>query len=234
MTAPAAAPLATVKLARVKYAGNWDPEPLAWTRYANWLQRKTGTRIDARETAAADLKTPGPAEFPLAHLTGTAKYPFTAADAAAVRAYVRAGGLLLVDACGGGGNAGVTAGAATGGTPAGRSFDASVEALLAAAFPEEALQTMQANHPMLQKGLPGTEDVTLRRLRPDTAARLGRSAGAMQVLSSGKGHVLYTQLDLTSGLLGAHTVGILGYEPDYAQAMMKNLVFWALDGQADR
>ena len=45
-----------VKVARVSYAGNWDPEPLAWTRYSNWLQRKTGTRLAPEPTAAAALK----------------------------------------------------------------------------------------------------------------------------------------------------------------------------------
>ena len=93
---------------------------------------------------------------------------------------------------------------------------------------------MQANHPLLLKGAPGTEDVTKRRLRPDAATRLGRSAGGLRILSSGKGHVLYTPLDLTSGLLGINTLGILGYDPTYAQALMKNVIFWTLDGQVDK
>ena len=222
---PEAAPLLTVKLVRLRYAGNWDPEPLAWERYANWLQRKTGTRVDARETAAADLRDLNPEEFPLAHLTGTAKHDFAAAAAAAVRAYVRSGGVLLIDACGGG---------ATAATGSAAGFNSSAEALLAAAFPEETAQTLQANHPMLLRVAPGTEDVTQRRLRPEAASRLGRDAGALKLLASGKGHVLYAPLDLTSGLLGTSTLGVAGYDPAYAQSLMKNVVFWVLDGQAER
>ena len=32
-------------------------------------------------------------------------------------------------------------------------------------------------------------------------------------------------VDLTSGLLDSRTVGVLGYEPAYAQALVKNVVF---------
>jgi hypothetical protein len=52
-----------------------------------------------------------------------------------------------------------------------------------------------------------------------------------QLLSAGKGHVILLPLDVTSGLLGTGTWGIAGYEPGYAQALMKNIIFWTADGQ---
>jgi hypothetical protein len=70
-------------------------------------------------------------------------------------------------------------------------------------------------------------------VRAQVVARYGRGAGVLRALSYGKGHVLYTPLDITSGLLGTKTLGILGYEPDYAQALAKNIIFWTLDGQAE-
>ncbi len=216
VTTPNAIPLATVKLARVSYEGNWDPEPLAWTRYSNWLQRQTGTRIGTQAVAIDDLKTLDPAQTPIAHLTGTDAKKFLAPDAAAVKAYVQAGGVLLIDTCGGQGP-----------------FGDSADALLAAAFPDIAPQVLQANHPLLLAGNPGTQDLTQRRLRQDTALRLGRSAGNLRILAAGKGHVLLAPLDITSGLLGANTTGILGYDPAYTQALVKNVVFWTLDGQAE-
>jgi hypothetical protein len=216
VTAPNAISLATVKLARVSYDGNWGPEPLAWTRFSNWLQRQTGTRIETQTTAIDDLKTLDPAQVPIAHLTGTDAVKFLAPDAAAVRAYVRAGGVLLIDTCGG---------------PS--PFVESADALLAAAFPDAAPQVLQANHPLLLAGNPGTQDVSQRRLRQDTALRLGRTAGNLHIVACGKGHVLIAPLDITSGLLGTNTTGILGYDPAYTQALVKNLVFWTLDGQAE-
>src|SRR5206468_11821123 len=36
--APADPAGSTIKLARLQYAGNWDPEPFAWQRFSRWLQ----------------------------------------------------------------------------------------------------------------------------------------------------------------------------------------------------
>jgi hypothetical protein len=106
-------PLATFAVARVRYgangpdgdgghgggAGDWDPEPGAWERFARLFRWQTGAAVDVRPVAAADL---GTSAAPLAHLTGSAAPTLTPADVAGLRAYVGAGGVLLVDACGGG------------------------------------------------------------------------------------------------------------------------------------
>ena len=152
----------------------------------------------------------------LAHLTGTARQDFTHGDISAVRQYVQSGGVLLIDQCGGMGV-----------------FDQSAERLLTAAFPGQKLEPLPANHPLLRLGNPGMEDVTRIHVRAEVVARYGRGAGVMRILSCGKGHVLYTPLDITSGLLGTNMLGILGYDPDYAQALVKNIIFWTLDGQED-
>jgi hypothetical protein len=48
--------------------------------------------------------------------------------------------------------------------------------------------------------------------------------------SLGKGRVIYSSLDLTSGLLGTNTWSILGYKPAYAQSFVKNVMLWVVDG----
>ena len=53
----------------------------------------------------------------------------------------------------------------------------------------------------------------------------------LHVVAAGSGHFVLTTGDAVSGLLGTNTWGILGYEPKYAQALMKNLIFWTADGQ---
>jgi len=156
-------------------------------------------------------------QVPLATLTGTARQDFTADDAKQVRGYVQRGGVLLVDMCGGMG-----------------AFDRSAEAVLAVAFPGQTPQPLPLGHPMLKKGNPGTEDMTHPLVRTETIKRYGKGAGVLRTIASGKGHVIYTPLDITSGLLGVRTIGILGYEPGYAEALMKNIIFWTLDGQSDR
>ena len=45
--------------------------------------------------------------------------------------------------------------------------------------------------------------------------------------------MIFSPLDLTSGLLGTNTWGIIGYAPDYAQSLLQNIILWTLDGQKD-
>ena len=93
-------PLHTLSVARVKYAGNWDPEPYAWTRFAPAVSARDGLRRSSRSRLPMrDLER---AQTPLAHLTGTAAYnPSAGRRSKAMRHYVESGGVLLVDLCGG-------------------------------------------------------------------------------------------------------------------------------------
>ncbi len=209
------APLATIKVARLQYAGNWDPEPAAWQRYANWFQRQTGYRLDVQTEKLKDLK---PGDAALASLTGTARTLFTAEEVAAVRAYVLSGGVLLVDMAGGTGQ-----------------FDQSASTLLLTpAFPEGFPNLLFPSHPVLNAGEPGMEDLSHPRLRPFAIERFGHSGIFPSFQRAGKGHVIATNLDLTCGLLNADTWGIVGYDSAYAQALVKNVLFWAMDGQPDK
>jgi hypothetical protein len=201
---PARAAERSVAVARLKYPGNWNPEPYAWTRFARLLQEQTGSGIAMQEVALKDLK---PDAAPLAHLTGTAAYQFTADQIAAVKAYVNGGGVLLVDCCGGG-----------------NAFSVSVRSdLIAKAFVGDP-QPLPPDDPLLAGLSAGKANDSPLRLRPYAVDRLGRAAPPILRLKSGRGYVLFSALDLTSGLLGTHTWGILGYQPDSAQRFLRNLV----------
>ena len=209
----------SVGVARLEYAGNWDPEPGAWRRFARWFQRQTGTGVSLRVASLASQAI-DPRTVPIAHLTGTARHDFTDAEIAAVRRYVETGGVLLVDNCGGTGP-----------------FDASVqETLLTRAFPGAKLRPLTTeDHPLFKfrgRGT-GTEDLTKPRLRPYVAERVGEVAAPFSGLAAGRGRVILTPLDLTGGLLGTRTWGVAGFEPEYAQAFMKNLIFWVTDGRPE-
>jgi hypothetical protein len=200
-------------VARLEYAGNWDPEPGAWRRYANQFHRQTGTRLEPRTVKLAELK-PDPSFYPFAHLTGTAPHNFTAEEVAALRKYVEAGGVVLADVCGGG--------------PA---FGQSLHQLATQAFPGVIAGPVPPGHPMLNPGQPGMEDVTRPRVRLFNIEYRGFPGADLNLAPFGKGHFLYTSNDLVSGLLGTNTWGILGFEPKYAQALLKNVIFWTADGQ---
>jgi hypothetical protein len=209
----------SIGVARLEYAGNWDPEPGAWRRFGRWFLRQTGTGVAVREaklsSQALDVRV-----APVAHLTGTARYDFSADDVAAVNRYVESGGVLLVDNCGGAGG-----------------FDQSVqETLLAKAFPGTKLRPMSiTEHPLFQargRGS-GTEDVTKPRMRAFVNDKVGDVGTPFSALAFGRGRVIFTSVDLTAALLGTRTWGITGFDADYAQSFLKNLLFWTIDGRPE-
>nr|ASV46798.1 hypothetical protein [uncultured bacterium] len=214
VTPPGPAPLGTVAVARLEYAGNWDPEPAAWGRFARVFQRRTGTGLEVRTVRWRDLR---PGLAPFAHVTGTARYAPTAEEAAALKGYLESGGVLLVDPCGG--------------APA---FTEGVEAALAPLFPDAAPRPVRSAHPLINAGPPGMADLTRPRMRPYVLEKYaGSVSGTFDAVKAGRGHVILSRLDLTSGLLGTNTWGVAGYEPAYAQAFIQNAIFWTMDGQVE-
>jgi hypothetical protein len=205
-------PTATFKLARLKYAGNWDPEPEAWHRFSRWFHLQTGYGLTITDVPITELK---PESFPIAQLTGTAKYDLTDAESAAIKAYVEAGGVLLVDLCGGTG-----------------SFDQGMQTSLYFKVFGGATHAISRSHPIFAGGADGMENLSKPLLRQYAMDKLGATqTGFPDEISAGKGHVIATSLDITSGLLGTTTWGIAGYEPNYSAALVKNIILWTIDGQ---
>jgi hypothetical protein len=210
-----AAPTATFPIARLSYAGNWDPEPAAWERFSRYFQLHTGSGLQMKTMPLRDLR---PGAVPFAVLTGSARYDFAPDEAKAVKSYVEAGGVLLIDTTGGTGP-----------------FAQSVQStLLDKAFPDRPLRLVAPAHPLLTRTPTGTEDLSKPRLRLYAIDVLGARGGFPEELESGRGHVLFTALDLTTALLGTQTWGILGYEPSYAQSLVNNAILWTWDGQKDQ
>lgn len=207
-------PSATYRLARLSYAGNWDPEPAAWQRFGRWFQLQTSYDLEVVNTPIKEL-TIGTA--PIAQLTGTASYELSPQESNALKKYVESGGVLLIDLCGGTGP-----------------FDKGIQSsLLLKSFAANASHVLSPNHPMLSAGADGMTDLSRPALRPYAIEVLGRAngLGLPEEIAAGKGHVIFTSLDITSGLLGTSTWGILGYDPNYAQSLVKNVILWTLDGQ---
>lgn len=217
---PKVAPLATYGVARLSYPSEWDPEPGAWRRFSNAFWRATGYKLTPAEVKINDLKPfdaskkADATNVRFAHLTGTVKQVFKPEAAAAVKAFVESGGVLFVDVTGGS-----------------NPFDESAQSLLKTAFPQAALKPVATTHPVIAGGAPGMQDLSQRRvLRPVVVERLGRQHGPLMMLEAGKGAVIFSPLDVTSGLLGTNTGGIYGYEAQYAQDLMQNAILWTLDG----
>jgi hypothetical protein len=75
-------------------------------------------------------------------------------------------------------------------------------------------------------------DLSTVHLRRFTTEKYGLTGGGgIDTFSYGKGLVLITPFDITSGLLGIETWDIHGYAPAYARGLVKNLALWTLRGR---
>jgi hypothetical protein len=146
---------------------------------------------------------------PVAHLTGNTAVQFTDDQAAALRKFVESGGIVLIDPCGGA-----------------KSFDASVrEGLLANAFPGAAPEKLPKNHPILTADTEDAEPLALK-LRPYDVDKLNLTTPSLEQIKAGKGAVILSRVDITTGLLGTHALTVIGYDTPYAQAIVWNLLDW--------
>jgi hypothetical protein len=196
------------QIARLEYpGGEWDPEPYAWTRFSRYFQWDTHQAV---EPVTVDMKSLVPGAQPMAVLTGTVRHDFTDTEATAARNYVREGGVLLIDACGGQAD-----------------FAKSIEqTLLPKAFPGAVPVPIPDNHPLLLASRPFASDLVKPMVRQFASQHGGKDMPIL-TFAYGKGWVIYSRLDITTGLLGTQSWGILGFDASYAQALVQNAVLWA-------
>ncbi len=206
---PVTPPARHLAMARVKYAGNWNAEPGAWPRMARLAAAKFQMGLAVKTVAVENLRA---AQYPLAEMTGTGDFHFTAKQVAALRAYLHHGGMLLADA--------------TGGKPA---FTNAFQKLVRKVYPGSPLTDIPPTSALITGKFTGgvnVAHVTYRKFyvashgQRHTPSLLGLKRGTRWV-------IVYSQADITSGLLGTHTWGILGYSPKSAQRLARNMILYA-------
>lgn len=202
-----APPRATIRVARVDWGGNWNPEPLAWERLAVLAHNRRRIRLDVAEgVTPAHLDA---ADRPVAVITGTGRFEPDAAQRDALRAYVRAGGTLVVDAAGGD-----------------ETFADSAERVLSGLFPDAVRGPVVSDHPIYS----GPEPIERIDYRRGYAIRLGGDRHRPRLLGLQVGErlgVILSREDITAGLLGTPIYGIEGYAPRTAVPLMINILCYA-------
>jgi hypothetical protein len=203
-------PIGTVPILQVSYTGPWNPEPKAYERFPRWFQKQTSLKLDVQRTGILDLS---PNQGPVAVLTGNSAVDFSKMDLHALHDYVANGGVLVIDSTGGN-----------------KAFSDSVrQSLLPGAFPEAQPSDIPPNHPLLAGGLACMDSLPKPRLRNYASLILmNESVPNIQYATVGKGTVIISDLDLTTGLLNSGTYGIFGYTPAYSESFLKNVILWAL------
>jgi hypothetical protein len=201
----------TLKLARLRYPGNWDPEAGAWRRMIAILHNQQRIDLAIETVDLGEGKLDGKA-YPLAHLTGTASYKLNDKQKQELKSYVAAGGTLLVDACGGS-----------------SAFATDIEPELATLFAggKAALDVLQPDHKLFTTDVANEPAIKEVDYRPFARKTLGAALKTPQLRgaeANGRLAVIFSREDLTAGMVGEPIGGILGYTPKSATAIVQHVL----------
>jgi hypothetical protein len=200
-------PVATIRLARLRHNGNFDPEPLAWQRFAIRLNNRFHVRLDV--SAPMTIAELDANAWPIAHMTGTDPFELTDRDQAALRKFFEGGGTLVADAAGG--NELFL-----------RSFEKQVLPLAAG----DKTGRLAQDNPIYAAG---PYNLTKVLYRTEYAQTLGESEKTRPqlraVLKNDRPVILLSEQDITTGLLGIPIYRLKGYSPDSAEQLMTNVLF---------
>jgi hypothetical protein len=199
----------TINIARLKINANWNPEPLAWSRFANFLHNADSAKLDVKEI---DLSMMSLQSMAMAHLTATNSFELSDVQQHALRDYLDNGGLLVFDAAGGSTSAQI-----------------SFETLMDKLYPGQKFTPLPIDHAIYAgKDFNGTEikQVTYRRYAMEHIPKT--TLPRLRALTiKGKIVAIDSPEDLTAGLVGYNIDGIIGYSPASSTELMRNIVLWA-------
>lgn len=205
-----AKPVRTLAVGRLKYSGNWDPEPGAWPRLARLAMANAQTQVRVATVTTATLN---PHTTPLLDMTGPGGFTFTATQIAALRKYLNGGGMLFTDAAGGH-----------------EPFTTAFTALAMKLYPKTPMQHLPTTCSIYAGSMPGGTPATrvaYRRFYLD-ANGTKHTAEFLGIKRAGRWVLVFSPDDVTSGLLGTDTWGISGYTPKSAVALATNVIEYAV------
>jgi hypothetical protein len=203
---PAAKTTRQIRLARIRYGDNphrWDPEPLAFERFARRLAAERGVGCEIRVVQAGELPASG---AKIAHLTGVDDPKLTGEQVKAIGRWLQGGGVLIVDRAGG------ARGDAT------EPFDAAFRKMVAELYGPAALRPLPTVHP-LRKGI---EQVTYRHVAGLPRRRMEPTLEHVQ--DGDRQVIVYSRHDLTCGLLGCPNPLVSGANEQGAQQILSHLL----------
>ncbi len=210
----------SLKVARLLIGDNADPEPGGWRRLHNLLHNSYKTEVLVQPVKLGEGKLSGSR---LAHLTGTTRFTLNAAQVNELKDFFAAGGTLFIDAAGGSSE-----------------FANSAEAALSVlSRGQQSKPSSAASGAELGVILP-PEDALYDRPRIDSfgyrsfvRGRLSGQLNAPRVRAirvDGRNAIYYSREDISGGLVGEPVDGIVGYDPETATAILRNLILHLAGG----
>jgi hypothetical protein len=196
----------TAKIGRVKYNGNWDPEPGGWDRLAALMHNLAKVDITAKPVEIGKNLLGG---YNVLHVTGATPFTFTPEQRQQLTEYVQNGGTLVFDAAGGSSE-----------------FATSAEKLLQQMYPGGLKEPLPPSDPLFKTGVPKTQ-IRYRHFTTTVLGRL-RTPQLKAIKVGGRNAVYYSREDLSAGLVGEPVDGIVGYDPDSSSEIMSAIILKSL------
>ncbi|MEN6558925.1 MAG: DUF4159 domain-containing protein [Thermoguttaceae bacterium] len=165
--------------AQLVHDGDWDPDPSAVHNLLKFVRDHSTMEVKFKRENVRPTD-PKAAEYPLWYITGHRDFAWTAEESAALGRYLKAGGLLLADAC------------------CGRlAFDAALRRELAKALPDYRLERLPLDHPVYHCHY----DIKQVEYTPRVRADFGDLSEPQLegVMLDGRLAVVYSRFDLGNG-----------------------------------
>lgn len=201
-----------IKVARLELGDNADPEPGGWRRLANVMQNQHAVDL---QTKLVKLEGENLKDYKIAHLTGTTKMSALSADQQkAIKDFIAAGGTFVIDAAGGSAE-----------------FGASMKDVLNALYPAEAAKDLNnlipGEHALFSASGKPVGEVTYRPFARGRVAAGTRNPQLRGINIDGRLAIIFSEEDLSGGLVGQSVDGIAGYTVDSATSLMKSVLMFA-------
>ena len=195
-------------LVQLQHSSDWDPDPSAVYNLLKFARDNSTLEVKFKKVALP-LTDPRFAQHPLLYMTGHDEFVWTAEEAARLRAYLQAGGMMLADAC------------------CGRlGFDRAFRRELRKVFPDARLEPIPLDHPIYHMMF----DVQSVSYTPRTVEDFGDlTSPTLEGLSiGGRLAVVYSRFDLGNGWEQFPHPYSYGYSDDDALRIGTNVLAYAV------
>lgn len=205
-----------VSMAMLKVGGNWNPEPAAWPRLANLMAAENHTTLILKNESIDALHA---RTTPLAHLTGTGAFHVPWQQETQLHLYLSHGGTLFADAAGGS-----------------QAFRKAFRRMVVDIYPTKSLTRINLSSAIYTGTMPDSHAATVVKYRRAFISRHGYSVQPrlLGIRRHGRWVIIFSPQDITGGLLGLHTWGIDGYQPQSAQTLAENIILYAVERNSRR
>lgn len=198
-------PSATITVTRLKYKGNYDPEPFGWRRLGIILANRY--RLKLRLNKPVPIVQLDAKLHPVAVMTGTDAFELSVDETEAMKKYFRTGGALIIDAAGGS-----------------QAFSKAFEKQILNLPENASFVAISPGHPIYRSPV-NLERISYRRNLAMMLGRQRRRPRLRGVLSGERLAIIYSLDDISAGMVGYQRHGIRGYTPASATDLMINIIY---------